>query len=232
MFMHTTSHQTSQADQADHADHADSARASRTRGAPGRVIAAIVLLLSMCAAPVYAVQIQDIVRLKGSEGSKLVGMGLVVGLNGTGDGGDFRPAMRSLAEVIGRLMDPNVVAAELEDADNVALVALSADIPPTGVREGDRIDVHVSSVGPAESLKGGRLFLIPMIGPLKNSPVYAFAEGAVTIEDEDTPTTGVVENGAQLTRDVMTRYLDPQGRITLVINQANASWPWRTTWRV
>ena len=67
------------------------------------------------------------------------------------------------------------------EPENVALVALSATLPGTGVREGDHLDVHVSAVGPAESLDGGRLFLIPMTGPLPGSPVYAFAEGAVSL---------------------------------------------------
>jgi len=152
-------------------------------------------------------------------------MGLVVGLNGSGDGGDFLPAMRPLAEVIGRLIDPNVVASELQDAENVALVSLSAELPASGVREGDRVDVHISSVGPAESLEGGRLFMVPMIGPQSESPTYAYASGPVTIEDEENPTTGLIEDGAQLTRDVMAQYLDEQGQLQLVINNANASWP-------
>ncbi|MEX0887375.1 MAG: flagellar basal body P-ring protein FlgI [Phycisphaeraceae bacterium] len=186
--------------------------------------AALALSL-LVASGAHAVQIQDIVRLKGAEGGKLVGMGLVVGLDGSGDGGDFRPAMRSLAEIVSQLMDPNVVASELANADNVAMVSLSADVPVTGVREGDRVDVHVASFGSASSLRGGRLFLIPMIGPVPGSPVYAFAEGPVTIEDTEIPTVGVVRNGAQLTRDVTTQYLNERGQITLVINRPNASWP-------
>ena len=78
-------------------------------------------------------------------------MGLVVGLNGTGDGGKFMPAMRPLAQVVGSLIDPNVVAGELKDAKNVALVSITATIPASGVREGDRIDVHVSAIGSASS---------------------------------------------------------------------------------
>jgi flagellar P-ring protein precursor FlgI len=186
-------------------------------------IALIVGLLIVGSA--WGVQLQDVVRIKGAESSKLVGMGLVVGLNGSGDGGKFAPAMRPLAEVVSKLIDPNVVAAELRDSRNVALVALSAEIPDTGIREGDKIDVHVSSIGPAKSLAGGRLFLIPLTGPMPNSPVFAFAEGAITIQDSATPTTGVVHRGAQLTRDVTTRYLDDHGRIHLVINNDNASWP-------
>lgn len=186
---------------------------------------AALLLMALFPAPGQAVEVQDIVRLKGSEHSTLVGMGLVVGLKGTGDGGKFLPAMRPLAQIIGRLIDPNVVAGELKDAKNVALVTLTADLPASGVREGDRVDVHVAAVGPAKSLEGGRLFLIPMTGPLPGSPIFAFAAGAVTIENKEVPTVGVVPHGAQLTRDVMTQYMNKGGQITLVINQANASWP-------
>lgn len=182
-----------------------------------------VLVLLVMAGPVFAVQVRDVVRLKGAETSKLVGMGLVVGLNGTGDGGDHLPAMRSLAEVIGKLNDPNVVASELENANNVAQVTLSAELPSAGVREGDRVDVHVDAIA-AESLQGGRLFMVPMTGPHMQR-VYAYAEGKITLEDEENPTSGVVEDGAQLTRDVMAQYLNDQGQLQLVINQSNASWP-------
>ena len=185
----------------------------------------IAVLMTMTVGTVEAAQIQALVRLKGAEQNKLVGMGLVFGLKGTGDGGKFLPAMRPLANVIGKFVDPNTVAAELKDSKNVALVSLSATLPASGVREGDQVDVHITSVGPAKSLKGGRLFMIPMTAALPNSPVFAFAEGAVTIENDESPTVGLVRQGAQLTRDVMARYLDESGRITLVLNQANATWP-------
>jgi len=172
-----------------------------------------------------AVQIQDLARIKGAESSKLVGMGLVVGLAGTGDGGKFLPAMRPLAAVISRLMgDPNVVTAELKDAKNVALVSLEASTPANGVREGDRVDVHVSAVGSAKSLAGGRLFLIPMTGPLPDSPVFAFASGPVTIEDPAAPTVGVVKGGAQLTADITAGFLNEYGQTTLVLNNEVAGW--------
>ena len=144
-------------------------------------LAACMLTLAM-GGPVAAVQIQDLVRLKGSETNKIVGIGLVVGLPGTGDGGKFMPAMRPLAAVVQQLIDPNVVATELANAKNVALVALTATLPATGVREGDHVDVHVSAIGPASGLTGGRLFPIPMTGPLPGSPIFAFAEGAIMIE--------------------------------------------------
>lgn len=185
----------------------------------------IVLLLLVLAARAQAVQIEDIIRLKGAESNTLIGMGLVVGLNGTGDGGEFLPAMRPLAQVIQRLVpDPNVIVPELADAQNVALVALRADIPPEGVREGERVDVYVSSVGPAESLAGGELLVIPMTGPLPNSPVYAFAAGPMSIEDDENPTVGRVTRGAQMVRDIRAQYFDEYGRLTLIIDEAHASW--------
>lgn len=193
---------------------------------PCRLPAALALLMLLGAYSIApAVQVQEIIRLKGQEHSKLVGMGLVIGLSGTGDGGDFAPAMRPLAEVTARLIDPTAVAHELADSRNVALVALTAELPAVGVREGDKVDVHIACVGPAKSLAGGRLFLIPMTGPLPDSPVFAYAEGAVTIEDEDHPTVGVVAEGAQLARPVLTQTLDPYGRLQLVIKAEQASWP-------
>lgn len=187
-------------------------------------VAVIILLLLAMGSRAQAAQIQDLVRLKGAESNKLVGMGIVVGLNGTGDGGRFAPAMRSLAAVTQRLIDPATIAAELRDAENVALVTLTANIPASGVMEGDKVDVHVSAIA-AESLKGGRLFLIPMTGPLPNSPVFAYAEGAITIEDDSHPTVGVIHNGAQLTRNILTQFLNEDGQITLVIKDDIATLP-------
>lgn len=174
---------------------------------------------------VRAVQVQDLVRIKGASTNKLVGMGLVVGLKGTGDGGKFMPAIRPLAELIAAKIDAKTVASELKDAKNIALVALSATLPISGVREGDLVDVHVSAVGAAKSLSGGRLFLVPLTGPLPTSPVYAYAEGLVVIGDDEHTTNGIVRKGAQLVQDVMTRHFDDMGRITLVINEESASWP-------
>lgn len=170
-----------------------------------------------------AVQIGDLVRIKGSEQNKLVGMGLVVGLKGTGDGGKFRPAMEPLARVVRHFINESSVAADLKDAKNVALVALEATTPAAGSREGDRVDVYVSAVGSAKSLAGGRLLLMPMTGPLPDSAVFAYASGAVTIEGDGVPTTGVVRNGAQLVGDIRARFIDESGRMTLVLKDANAT---------
>ncbi len=185
----------------------------------------IVIAMGFAISSADAVQVQDIARLKGSESNKILGMGLVVGLNGTGDGGKFAPAMRPLAQMIGRFVDPNTVWTELKDAKNVALVSITAELPASGVREGDRVDVRISSIGPAKSLKGGTLFMIPLMAPRPDTEmIFAFAEGSVSIEDEDNPTVGVIANGATLTRDIMTQNVH-NGQITLVISAEHASWP-------
>lgn len=191
----------------------------------GPMVAALALLLTLASVAPAAVQIQDIARLKGSESSKLVGMGLVVGLNGTGDGGDFLPAIRPLAAMMQRLMDPNTVAAELRDVENVAIVSITAQLPEGGVREGDKVNIQVASVGAAESLAGGRLFLTPLYGPLPGSPVFAFAEGRLTLEDDQTTTVATVERGATLTRNIASRNVDDNGRINLVLDAHTATWP-------
>lgn len=186
---------------------------------------AAVLVTLLTTTPAFAVQVQDLVRIKGMETNKLVGMGLVVGLSGTGDGGKFLPAMRPLANAMSRMVDGSTIAADLRDAKNVALVSVSCTLPATGVREGDRVDVQVSSIGPAKSLAGGRLFLMPLTGPLPDSPTFAFAEGPLVIENPASATNGVVRGGAQLTRDVLAQAIDAQGRLTLVLNDSVASWP-------
>jgi flagellar P-ring protein FlgI len=189
------------------------------------LISAFLIAATLAVAPVSAVQVHDIARLKGSESNKILGMGLVVGLNGTGDGGKFMPAMRPLAQMIGRFVDPNTIATELKDAKNVALVSVTAILPSSGVREGDHVNVRVSSIGPAKSLKGGTLFMVPLLAPTPGSErIFAFAEGSVSIEDEDNPTVGVISDGATLTRDIMTQNVH-NGQVTLVIDSQHASWP-------
>ncbi|MEM6334028.1 MAG: flagellar basal body P-ring protein FlgI [Planctomycetota bacterium] len=181
----------------------------------------LVLLATQAA----AVQVRDIARLKGSETNKLIGMGLVTGLNGTGDGGDYVPAARQMAAAIRRFNDPNVAAEELADADSFALVALSVEVPAEGVAEGDRLDVSVTTIGPAESLAGGELFVIPMTGPIDGAPVMAYASGLISIPDDDNPTAGVIEGGAQMVRDILSQPMDEFFRLRIVLDETHAGWP-------
>jgi len=190
----------------------------------GRVAVLLIMVFST-AKEAMAVQLQDLVRLKGSETSKIVGMGLVVGLNGTGDGGRYQTAIRLLAQTTRYFVDENAIPADAKDSKNVAVVYLEATVPATGVQEGNHIDLHVSAVGKAKSLKGGRLIMAPMTGPSPRSPQYAWASGPITIQNPEIPTVGVVSGGAQMIEDVTTKLTDKFGRIRLVVNSQIASWP-------
>jgi flagellar P-ring protein precursor FlgI len=190
------------------------------------ILAAVAAMLSPRAA--FAVKVADITRLGGQRPNVLTGLGLVVGLKGTGDGGDYLPAIKPLAGMLSKFADPTTVK-ELSNADNVALVLLSAKVPPNGVRDGDQIDVYVMSQGAAKSLKGGRLFVTPMTGPIPDSGIFAMAEGAVQIEDPSTPTVGVVKGGAVMEADMPAQVIDPNGRFTLVLQDPAADWTTAST---
>src|SRR5215475_7584169 len=129
-----------------------------------RVLILILALLfsTQCA---LAEKIADITRLSGQRTNVMTGLGLVYGLKGTGDGGDFLPAIKPLASMLGKFSDPATVQ-ELQKVQNVALVSITATIPADGVRNGDKIDVYVTSLGSASSLKNGRLFVTPLQGPV------------------------------------------------------------------
>ena len=121
----------------------------------------IILLTLVLASSANAVKVADITRIGGQRSNILTGLGLVYGLRGTGDGGQFLPAIRPLAGMLGKFSDSATVA-ELSNVQNVALVSITATVPGNGVRDGDHIDVYVTSLGAATSLKGGRLFVTPM----------------------------------------------------------------------
>src|SRR3954466_13877742 len=116
------------------------------------ILAAVVALLT--ARTSYAVKIADITRIGGQRTNVLTGLGLVYGLKGTGDGGDFLPAIKPLASMLGKFSDPATIQ-ELTKVGNVALVAVTATVPSNGVRNGDKLDIYVSSIGSASSLKRG-----------------------------------------------------------------------------
>jgi flagellar P-ring protein precursor FlgI len=176
------------------------------------------------------VKIADITRLGGQRTNVLTGLGLVYGLKGTGDGGDFMPAIKPLASMLSKFSDPATVQ-ELGKVGNVALVSITATIPADGVRNGDKIDVYVTSLGSASSLKGGRLFVTPLQGPVpvQGDLVLALAQGPITVEDPSTPTVGKVGGGAVMEVDLKSDYIDNSGRFTLVIEAPSASWATSST---
>jgi flagellar P-ring protein precursor FlgI len=191
-----------------------------------RIVLTILLMTGLTAAPAWAVKVADITRIGGERTNILTGLGLVYGLKGSGDGGSFAPAINPLRAMLAKFADP-VTVTELSNAANVAVVMVTATVPGPGVRDGDHLDVHVTSVGAAASLKGGRLFVTPMQGPIPGGPLLALAEGPVTVEDPSTPTVGVIKagaGGAVMEADLPARVIDSSGRFTLILDDPSASW--------
>src|SRR5438105_12949410 len=107
-------------------------------------LAIISLLVFLTSSRGFAVKVADVTRLGGQRTNILTGLGLVYGLKGTGDGGDFMPAIKPLASMLGKFADPATVQ-ELSKVQNVALVSITATIPANGVRDGYTIDGYVTS---------------------------------------------------------------------------------------
>jgi len=138
---------------------------------------AILFVLASTAAPAaWAVRLKDLAYIKGARLNQLVGYGLVVGLNGTGDGAGTQFTVQSLVNMMERLgirTQPGQVK-----VNNVAAVMITADLPPFA-RVGSKIDVLVSSLGDATSLMGGTLLLSPLKGSDNN--IYALAQGPLLV---------------------------------------------------
>ncbi|MGM0602311.1 MAG: flagellar basal body P-ring protein FlgI [Bacillota bacterium] len=168
------------------------------------------------------VEIGNITRIKGMRENQLVGYGIVVGLNGSGDSNRSQSTVQSIANMLqnfGIYVDSGQVASQ-----NIAAVMVTGKLAPV-VHSGDQIDVTVSSIGDADSLQGGTLLMTPLQAP--NGEVFASAQGAVSIggynvssggstQRENHPTVGRIPGGAMvekelsvdLNRDSLTYVLD------------------------
>ena len=178
------------------------------------LLAALCLAATLCLAGTAALaqsqsRIKDVADFEGVRDNLLVGYGLVVGLNGTGDNLDS--AVFTRESLIGMLQRLGVNARDEDlDTDNVAAVMITADLPPFS-RQGTRIDVQVSALGDAESLLGGTLLVTPLLGA--DGEVYAVAQGQVAVAGfsaagnaetivKGVPTSGRIANGAIIEREL------------------------------
>jgi flagellar P-ring protein precursor FlgI len=188
------------------------------------LLALLAISLSMPAPVSGATLLKSICRLKGQEENSLHGLGIVVGLDGNGDGGNYMPTVRSLAKMMsmmGEQLGPEGLS-ELKNAKNIALVSVTATVPAAGARQGDQINCRVASIGSAKSLRGGTLFLTPLVGPDPNDPqVYAFARGPITVDNDEMLTTGTVYDGCQLESDFFNAFTK-EDKVTLVLERNHA----------
>lgn len=177
----------------------------------------LILLFVMClaTAAVAMSRIKDITDVQGIRDNQLVGYGLVLGLAGTGDtmrGSPFtEQSARSMLQRLGVAVQPGTIKAR-----NMAAVIVTARLPPF-VSAGERIDVSVSSLGDATSLRGGTLVMTPLSAADGNA--YAVAQGAVSVTgfqasgeaeklSEGTPTGGRIPGGALIERELPADFND------------------------
>lgn len=174
-------------------------------------MAAVVVVLFVYSAQAHAktTRIKDIVNIEGVRNNQLIGYGLVVGLNGTGDSLTNSPfTEQSLAAMLERL-GVSVQGQNL-NTGNVAAVMVTANLPPF-TNQGSEIDVSVAALGDSESLQGGTLLVTPLMGA--DGEVYAVAQGPVTISGfsiegesatvtQNIPTAGRIPAGAIVEKEL------------------------------
>jgi flagellar P-ring protein precursor FlgI len=178
----------------------------------GLLLGALLLAPVM---PVQAERIKDLAVIQGVRDNQLLGYGLVVGLDGSGDKVNSSPftrqSLRSMLTQLGIVVPPNVTL----NPKNVAAVTVHATLPPFA-KPGQQVDVTVSSIGDAKSLRGGSLLMTPLKGI--DGQVYAIAQGNLVVGGLsagggdgskvtiNVPSSGRVPNGASVERSVATPF--------------------------
>ena len=176
---------------------------------------ACVVIAGLASAPARAERLKDIASVYGVRTNQLVGYGLVVGLDGTGDQTSQAPfTIQSITNMLAKFgitIPPNANP----QLKNVAAVTVTADLPPFS-KPGQMIDVTVGSIGNASSLRGGNLLMTPLRGV--DGQVYAFAQGSVLVSgfgisgkdgsriSLNVPSSGRVPNGASVEREVPMKF--------------------------
>ncbi len=177
---------------------------------PSRLLPLLALLVLALCGPAHALsRVKDLASIEGVRQNQLVGYGIVVGLNGTGDTLNNIPFTKQSLQAMLERLGVNTRGATMR-TQNLAAVMVTASLPPFAA-QGTRIDVTVSSLGDAKSLQGGTLLVTPLLGA--DGEVYALAQGSVAIagfaaEGEaakitrGVPTNGRISNGANIEREI------------------------------
>ena len=172
-----------------------------------------------------AARVKDITRLEGVQANMVSGIGIVVGLKGTGDKGKFLPMVRAYAQQMKVFGHYILEMKELENVDSVALVKVMAELPPFHGK-GDRVDVTIAALGPASSLEGGKLLVSYLAGPnIKydpDEPVRIVAHGSITIAK--TSTTGRIPQGGMIVTPFVSDEIVKDGHIAFLLSDPRADW--------
>src|SRR5471030_1633727 len=186
---------------------------SRRLSAPLLALAALLMLCLPLQAGATQM-LRDLVNIEGMRDNQLVGYGLVVGLNGSGDSTQVKFASQSTINML-KQFGVKVPDGTDSKSKNVAAVMVTA-IFPSGYRKGQAIDVTVSSMGDAKSLRGGALLLTQLRAA--DNEVYALAQGNIVVGGlsasgksgssvtVNTPTAGRIPNGASVEREIGTDF--------------------------
>ncbi len=180
-----------------------------------RLVLALLISMLATAAAASSVRIKDLVEFDGVRGNDLVGYGLVVGLNGTGDGIRNAPFTEEIMSNILERLGVNVTGEQFRPK-NVAAVFVTAELPAFS-RAGSQIDVTVSAIGDAKSLLGGTLVMTPLNAA--DGQIYAVAQGTVIAGGaaaegdgasvvQGVPTAGVIPSGARVEREIEFEFTD------------------------
>ena len=183
----------------------------------------LTVLTVFHAESVLAARIKDIAYVLGTRPNQLLGYGLVVGLNGTGDNSNTLFTINSLANMLQNM--GIYVDSTQAKVKNVAAVMVTAQLPPFA-RNGSKIDIEASSAGDAKSLAGGTLLMTQLKGP--DGKTYAVAQGPVSTGgfsvggasggsvQKNHPTVGYISGGALVEREVPAQFTDMQ-RMDLIL---------------
>lgn len=200
------------------------------RASAVHLLQAVLIVGALCAGTASAmaadaIRVKDLGKLQGWRDNALFGTGIVTGLAGTGDSPSNRTTRQSLANVLSQFN--LTITPEQVQSRNVAVVMVSATLP-TFAREGDALDVTVSSAGDARSLVGGTLLTTPL--KAANGRVYALAQGGLTVGgyrydangnvvQKNHPTAGAIPNGATVEVGVRAAMLDERQNVTFVLTE-------------
>lgn len=174
-----------------------------------RILFSVFLICAMTVVHATPVRLKDLVEFDGVRSNDLLGYGLVVGLDGTGDGLRNAPFTEEIMSSILERLGVNVTGEQLRPK-NVAAVLVTAKLPPFA-RAGSPIDVTVSAIGDAKSLLGGTLVMTPLNAA--DGEIYAVAQGTIIAGGASAegdaarvttgvPTAGVIPSGATVEREV------------------------------
>src|SRR5262249_37521194 len=175
----------------------------------GAACAALLALVLSTASAGATSRIKDLANIEGVRQNQLIGYGLVVGLNGTGDTLNNIPFTKQSLQAMLERMGVNIPGAPIRTA-TVAAVMGTGNLPPFAT-QGTRMDVTVSALGDAKNLQGGTLLVTPLLGADGN--VYAVAQGSLAISGFEAegaaakitrgvPTVGRIANGAIIEREI------------------------------